>query len=113
MIIQVHSDIYGTYNVDYCVHFSRDILCAIGVLEYIKASDAFDKVWCGKYTYSRIKEDYENGNYNFDFLMGWPFKDVNEDYIDINNKWKKLPIAINRSKVEKLLNKYPIFRYTE
>jgi len=108
MIKECNSPIYGVYFVDYCVRFNVEILRQVGVNKYIKADDAFRKVFCGLYTISLIKEET-----NFDFLMGWPFKDINQNYQYPEKKWKKLPIAINRDKVNKLLDKYPEFRYDE
>lgn len=108
MIKEANSPIYGKYYVDYCVRFNVEILRRVGTDRYIKADDAFRKVFSGLFTYSLIKEES-----NFDFLMGWPFQDINQNYSYPEKKWKKLPIAIDRKKVEKLLEKYPEFGYNE
>ena len=85
MIREVNSPVYGKYFIDYCVRFNVEILRQVGIDKYIKVDDAFRKVFCGLYTLSLI----EQTETNFDFLMGWPFQDINQEYSYPEKKWKK------------------------
>lgn len=106
---------YGSYFVEYCIEMSADLLRKYDISKYSKMDDELKSLYFGRFA----KIIRPQTQFDFCFLLGFPFYDINSEWDEPNCQYNKecerlgiklknkLPIGIERKIIFDFIKKYP------